>query len=224
MKPQFSVSLMCLDFLRIKEQLEALNHKADYYHIDIMDGHFCKNITLSPDMIRACKRVSTLPMDVHLMTTTPTDWLDVVAEAGADFISVHAETVNTDAFRTLRHIENLGCKKGMVLNPATTLATIEHYAELLDMLTIMTVDVGYAGQRFIEQMLPKIELASTWKERHGYSYSIQIDGGCNQATFKRLVNAGADVLVVGTSGLFGLDDDVNIAYDKMLAEYCAAMA
>lgn len=223
-KPQFAVSLMCMDFLRMREQLETLNRRADLYHVDIMDGHFCKNITLSPDLIRTFARVATLPMDVHFMTTTPSDWLEVCAQAGAKILSPHAETINADAFRTLNLIEKLGCQAGLTLNPATPLDTVRHYVERIDLLTLMTVDVGFAGQPFIEQMLPKIEEAAEWKARNGYRYRIQIDGSCNRRTFKRLMNAGAEVLVVGTSGLFSLDADLNTAYDRMLASFDEAIA
>ncbi len=221
MKPEFSVSLMCMDFLDIKNQLEILNKRADMYHIDIMDGHFCKNITLSPDFIRAAGRAAKLPMDVHLMTENPNDWLEPVAKAGATYIAPHAETINTDAFRVLARIKELGCKAGVVLNPATPLQAIEHYMSRLDMITIMTVDVGYAGQPFIPEMLDKIAQAKRLREKKGYSYKIQIDGSCNVKTFGRLREAGADVFILGSSGLFGLDADLNTAYDKMLMQYQA---
>ena len=219
MKPEFSISLMCLDYLRIKEQIEALNNVADYYHIDIMDGHFCKNITLSPDFMRAIKQISKLPLDVHLMTEYPNDFIELTKTAGADIISPHAETINTDAFRVINRIKSLGLKAGVVLNPATPLEYIRHYIGRLDVVTIMTVDVGYAGQPFIAEMLEKIELCKKWKKEYGYSYKIEIDGSCNKQTFKRLYEAGAEVFVVGTSGLFSLDNDVSIAYKKMLASF-----
>lgn len=222
-RPAFAASLMCMDFLRMREQMEALNETVDFLHVDIMDGHFCKNITLSPDLVRTFASVAERPLDVHLMTIVPNDWIERVAEAGAGYISVHAETINTDAFRTLRGIEALGCKTGVVLNPATPLAWAEHYIGMVDMLTLMTVDVGYAGQPFIEQMLPKIAEARELKEKHGYHYSIQVDGSCNETTFKRLVEAGAEVLVLGTSGLFAYDVDVRIAYRKMLETYDKTM-
>jgi len=205
MKPEFAVSLMCLDYLRIKEQIETLNNRADYYHIDIMDGHFCKNITLSPDFMRAIKRISCLPLDVHLMTEYPNDFIELVKAAGADIVSPHAETINVDAFRVINKIKSLGMKAGVVLNPATPLEYIKHYIGRLDLVTIMTVDVGYAGQSFIDEMLEKIQLCKKWKEVCGYSYKIEIDGSCNKQTFKRLHEAGAEVFVVGSSGLFDLD-------------------
>jgi D-allulose-6-phosphate 3-epimerase len=216
MKPEFSVSLMCLDYLRIREQIEALNARADYYHIDIMDGHFCKNITLSPDFTRAIKTISKLPVEVHLMTEHPNDFIGPVREAGADIISLHAETINTDAFRTLDRIKALGAGTGVVLNPATPLEYIRHYVSRLDIITIMTVDVGYAGQPFIDEMLEKIRLCGKWKEEKGYTYKIQIDGSCNKGTFKKLLDAGAEIFILGGSGLFSLDHDTGEAYNKML--------
>jgi D-allulose-6-phosphate 3-epimerase len=210
---------MCLDYLNIREQIEILNEKADYYHIDIMDGHFCKNITLSPDFMKAVKKIARLPLDVHLMTEYPNDFIDLVRNAGAEWISPHAETINTDAFRTINRIKSLGAKAGVVLNPATPLEYIRHYAGKLDLLTIMTVDVGYAGQPFIEEMLDKIRLAKQWKEQYGYGYRISVDGSCNAKTFKRLNDAGAEIYVVGSSGLFSVDPDLSAAYDKMLLNF-----
>ena len=219
MRPQFAVSLICMDFLNIREQLDILNRRADYYHIDLMDGHFCKNITLSPDIVAAVSRAATLPMEAHLMTTAPNDWLEPMARAGAKIISPHAETINVDAFRVFNRIEQLCCQTGVVLNPATPLDYIRHYIGRLDILTIMTVDVGYAGQAFIPEMLKKIEEAANFREKHGYRYLIQVDGSCNARTYKRLNDAGTDIYVMGSSGLFGLADDLNEAYSKMLADF-----
>ncbi len=219
LQEKFSVSLMCMDFLKIKEQLEILNQRVGMYHIDIMDGHYCKNITLSPDLIRTFKKVATIPMDVHLMTTNHNDWIETVAKAGADIISPHAETMNGDAFRTYNKIKELGCKCGLVLNPATTLESVKHCLNRIDFLTIMTVDVGFAGQPFIEEMLDKIKEAREMREKYGYHYKIQIDGSCNGKTYKALRDAGADIYIVGGSGLFSLDEKLNIACDKMYADY-----
>ena len=220
---RFSVSLMCMDFLKIQEQLEILNERADLYHVDIMDGHYCRNITLSPDMVKAFAKVARLPMDCHLMTTNPNDWIEPLAQSGAQIISPHAETINTDAFRTLNRISALGCQCGVALNPATPLSAIRHYIGRLDLLTLMTVDVGFAGQPFIPEMLEKIQEAAQLKAKHGYKYRIQIDGCCNPSTFKRLADAGAEVLILG-SGLFNLDADLNAAYDRMLSQYRQAVS
>lgn len=191
--------------------------------MDIMDGHYCKNITLSPDLVKSFKKVSKLPLDVHLMTTNPEDWIDPVAEAGADIISLHAETINGQAFRLYNRIEELGLKAGLVLNPATPLSEAAHYLNRIDLLTIMTVDVGFAGQPFIEEMLDKIREAKRIREEKGYHYQIQIDGSCKASTFKKLTEAGADILILGSSGLFGLDKDLKTACAKMTESYKAAL-
>lgn len=214
-RPEFSVSLMCMDLLRAGEQLSVLNRRADRYHIDIMDGHFAKNIAMSPDFVRACRAHGSLPMEMHLMTEQPNDWIDVLVDAGAHTISAHAETINRDAFRVMNKIHAKGCQTGVVLNPATPLSAVRHYLDQVDLLTIMTVDVGYAGQPFIEQMLPKVEEAAELKRRHGMTFALQIDGSCNQATFSRLHSAGAEVYILGSSGLFNLDQDLDIAWQKM---------
>lgn len=212
-----AASLMCMDFLNIQEQIEVLNRRMDLLHVDVMDGHFCKNMSISPDMVKAISRVAALPMDCHLMTTNPGDWIEVLAKAGAEYISPHGETINTDAFRIMNLIKSLGCKTGLVLNPATPLASCEGYLNRVDLLTIMTIDVGFAGQPFIEEMLDKIKEAVRLREKHGYHYKIQIDGSGNQKTYRRLVDAGADIVIVGNSGLFSLDRDLDKACDKMYA-------
>ena len=211
MKVEFSPSLMCMDFLKMEEQFNILNDKVDMYHIDIMDGHFCKNITLSPDLVKTFSKVAKKPMDVHLMTTNPTDWIEKVAEAGAEYISPHAETINGDAFRVMNMIKSLGCKTGVVLNPATPLSYVKHYLNRIDLLTIMTVDVGFAGQPFIPQSLDKIRQAKQWKEEKGYTYEIAADGCCNEKYYKDLYDAGCEVFIVGTSGLFGKSKDTREA-------------
>ena len=161
MKPMFNPSLMCMDLLNIKEQLQILNTRADFFHVDIMDGHYVKNITLSPDFCRAIRPVCQIPLDCHLMVTTPDDFIEPLAKAGAGYICPHAETINADAFRIVNKIHSLGCKVGVVLNPATPVSYIRHYIHLLDKVTVMTVDPGFAGQPFIREMLEKISERGT---------------------------------------------------------------
>lgn len=216
MKVMFSPSLMCMDLLNIKEQIEILNERADFYHVDIMDGHFVKNITLSPDFVKAISPVCKAPLDCHLMVTEPDNYIESLAAAGAAYICPHAETINSDAFRIINRIKNAGCKVGVVLNPATPLSYIKHYIHLLDKITIMTVDPGFAGQPFIREMLDKIREAKALKEENGYKYLIEVDGSCNERTFKDLYEAGTEVFIVGSSGLFNLDKDLKVAWDKMI--------
>lgn len=219
MKPMFSPSLMCMDLLKIKEQIQILNSHADFYHIDIMDGHFVKNITLSPDFVEAISRISSVPLDCHLMVTNPDDYIVTLAKAKAAYISPHAETINSDAFRILHKIHDLGCKAGIVLNPATPLSYVQHYLHLVDKITIMSVDPGFAGQAFIREMLDKIKEARKLKAKHGYHYLIEVDGSCNATTFSELRDAGVEVFIVGNSGLFQLDENLDTAWKKMLAQF-----
>ena len=223
-KMMFSPSLMCMDLLSMKEQVEILNERADFYHVDIMDGHFVKNITLSPFFVSTLKRVSKLPIDVHLMTEYPDDYIEELAKSGADYICPHAETINKDAFRIINKIKGFGCKAGIVLNPATPIEWIKYYIHLLDKITVMTVDPGFAGQPFIPEMLDKIKELKELKEKNGYSYLIEVDGSCNERTFDILTEAGAEVLIVGSSGLFNLDSDLPKAWDKMMEIYEAKTA
>lgn len=213
--PKFSPSLMCMDFLNIRQQVEILNTRADFYHVDIMDGHFVKNITLSPDFVKMLSTVTNLPIDCHLMVTNPDDYIETLAKAGAGYICPHAETINSDAFRIINKIKSFGCKVGVVLNPATPLSYIQHYIHLVDKITIMSVDPGFAGQPFIREMLDKIREAKQLKEEKGYQYLIEIDGSCNEKTYKELSDAGIEVFILGTSGLFHLDENLETAWDKM---------
>ncbi len=221
-KPQFSVSLMCMDLMRAGEQLNIMNKRANAYHIDIMDGHFAKNIALSPDFVKAAAAHGSLPMEMHLMTEAPSEWIPVLADNGAATISVHAETVNRDAFRILRDIHDRKCDAGVVLNPATSMNEIEQYIDSVQLVTVMTVDVGYAGQPFIDQMLKKITAIANYKRDHGLDFVLQIDGSCNERTFKQLNDAGAEMYILGSSGLFNLDDDLDTAWDKMERGFTAA--
>lgn len=211
-------SLMCMDLGKIKEQLEIMDRYVKLYHVDIMDGHFCKNMALTPGLIKSFRENTKTDIDVHLMTTEPAAWIESCAEAGATCISPHAETINTNAFRIMQEIERLGCKKGVVLNPATPLTYVESYLENIDLLTIMTVDIGFAGQKFIEQMYLKIREAKEIRKKRKYHYQIQIDGHCNKENYKKLEEAGADVVVVGNAGLFGLHPDLDTACRKMKLE------
>lgn len=219
MKPMFNPSLMCMDLLDIRSQTEILNERCDLYHVDIMDGHYVKNITLSPDFVKVFSTIAKKPIDCHLMVTDPDDFIETLAKAGAGYICPHAETINRDAFRILNKIESLGCKTGVVLNPATPLSYIQHYIHRIDKLTIMSVDPGFAGQPFIREMLDKIREAKALKEKYGYKYLIEVDGSCNERTFKDLYEAGTEVFIVGSSGLFSKDPDLTKAWDIMQCEF-----
>ncbi len=215
-------SIMCMDFLKLEESIKILNDQVDYFHADLMDGHYVPNLTLSPDFIAACSAVTTKPIEAHLMMTDPMSFIDSVAKAGAAIISLHADVIQPYAFRAIRAIQNLGCEAGVVLNPATPLSAAEAYLGQIKILTLMTVDAGYAGQPFVPQVLNKIAAARELKEKSGYNYIIQVDGACNKDNYLDMLSAGAEAFVMGSTGLFGLNTDLNLAVKQMHEELAAA--
>jgi D-allulose-6-phosphate 3-epimerase len=216
---KFSASLMCMNFTELKSQIEILNNRADFLHVDIMDGKFVRNITLSPMIMEQINEIARIPMDAHLMVENPSDFINMVSDAGAEFITLHAETINKNAFRMINKIKEIGCKVGVALNPATPLEYIKHYINLLDKITIMTVDAGFAAQKFIPEMLDKVRQAKKWKEKFNYNYLIEVDGSCNEDTYGLLINAGAEVFVMGSTGLFGLNPDLKTAWKQMINNF-----
>ena len=216
MSAKFSPSLMCMDLTQFKEQITAMNKKADFYHVDIMDGNYVRNITLSPFFIENLKKITTVPIDVHLMVNHPEDFIPMCLEAGADIISFHPETANNKIFRLLNQIKDAGKKCGVVLNPATPAESIAEYAHLLDKVTVMSVDPGYAGQKFIPESLNKIRKLINMRKNNGYHYLTEIDGSCNEKTFGQIAESGVDGFIVGTAGLFSLHEDVSQAWDRMI--------
>lgn len=219
MAAKFSPSLMCMDLTQFREQITAMNDRADFYHVDIMDGSYVKNITLSPFFIENLKKITDVPIDVHLMVNHPEDIIPMCIEAGADIISFHPETANNKIFRLLNQIKDAGRRCGVVLNPATPAEAIKEYVHLLDKVTVMSVDPGYAGQKFIPESLNKIRQLIAMREEHGYHYLTEIDGSCNEKTFNVISQSGVDVFIVGTSGLFSLAENVSEAWDKMVDIY-----
>lgn len=219
MAAKFSPSLMCMDLTQFREQITAMNGRADFYHVDIMDGSYVKNITLSPFFIENLKKITDVPIDVHLMVNHPEDIIPMCIDAGADIISFHPETANNKIFRLLNQIKDAGRRCGVVLNPATPADAIREYAHLLDKVTVMSVDPGYAGQKFIPESLNKIKQLIAMRKANGYHYLTEIDGSCNEKTFNVISRSGVDVFIVGTSGLFSLADNVSDAWDKMVDIY-----
>jgi D-allulose-6-phosphate 3-epimerase len=208
-----------MDLTQFREQITAMNSRADFYHVDIMDGSYVKNITLSPFFIENLKKITDVPIDVHLMVNHPEDIIPMCIDAGADIISFHPETANNKIFRLLNQIKDAGRRCGVVLNPATPADAIKEYAHLLDKVTVKSVDPGYAWQKFIPESLNKIKQLIAMREENGYHYLTEIDGSCNEKTFNVISRSGVDVFIVGTSGLFSLADNVSEAWDKMVDIY-----
>ncbi|MEC6746925.1 D-allulose 6-phosphate 3-epimerase [Marinilactibacillus sp. XAAS-LB27] len=216
---EISPSLMTMDLDKFKEQITFLNDHADSYHIDIMDGHYVPNITLSPWFIEEVRKISDLPMSVHLMVTEPSFWVPQLIDLKCEWICMHAEVLDGLAFRLIDDIHNAGLKAGIVLNPETPIETIFPYIDLLDKITIMTVDPGFAGQRFIDNTLDKIVALRALREEKGYNYLIEMDGSSNRKTFKKIDAAGPDIYIVGRSGLFGLTEEIDSSWETMVKDY-----
>lgn len=218
-KVEFSPSLMTMDLDKFKEQITFLNDQVDSYHIDIMDGHYVPNISLSPWFIQEVRKISMLPLSAHLMVTEPAFWVQQLIDINCEWICMHAEVLDGLAFRLIDQIHDAGLKAGIVLNPETPVSVILPYIDLLDKVTIMTVDPGFAGQRFIEGALDKIVELRELREEYDYHYVIEMDGSSNRKSFKRIDEANPDIYIVGRSGLFGLDDDIAKAWSIMVADY-----
>ncbi|MFQ9320831.1 MAG: D-allulose 6-phosphate 3-epimerase [Enterococcus durans] len=218
-KVEFSPSLMTMDLDKFKEQIEFLNNHVGSYHIDIMDGHYVPNITLSPWFIDEVRKISQLPMSAHLMVMDQSFWVNQLVDMKCEWICMHAELLDGMAFRLIDQIHDAGLKAGIVLNPETPIEAIFPYIELVDKITIMTIDPGFAGQRFIESTLDKIVDLRQLREEKGYKYVIEMDGSSNRKSFKRIDAAGPDVYIVGRSGLFGLDDSIEKSWEIMKKDY-----
>lgn len=218
-KVEFSPSLMTMDLDKFKEQITFLNEHVDSYHIDIMDGHYVPNISLSPWFIQEVRKISTLPLSAHLMVTEPAYWVEQLIAINCEWICMHAEVLDGLAFRLIDQIHNAGLKAGIVLNPETPVSVILPNIDLLDKVTIMTVDPGFAGQRFIEGALDKIVELRDLRQQFDYRYVIEMDGSSNRKSFKRIDEANPDIYIVGRSGLFGLDDDIAKAWEIMVIDY-----
>lgn len=234
MKPIFNPSLMCMDFLDIRNQLTILNTRADMYHFDIMDGHFVPNITLSPDLAKAIVPACDLPLDFHLMTTNPAQYIDACRDAVKPLtdwgiiscFSPHAEVISGCAFRIMDQIRAAGFKPGVVINPETPLCMVESYLHKVDIITFMSVDPGFAGQPFIPEVLEQVRRAKQLKasDPERYHYIVQIDGSCNAKTFRTLADAGIESFIVGSSGLFNNDPDLAKAFDIMMDNFNKAVS
>lgn len=198
-------SILSADFARLGDEVHAVEAAgADYIHIDVMDGRFVPNITIGPLVVQAVRKVTSLPLDVHLMIAEPERYIDEFAKAGADIIVVHAEAC-THLHRVIQQIKGLGKRAGVSLNPATPLHALEYVLEELDLVLLMTVNPGFGGQSFIEACIPKIQQLRGMLDRRGCEAELEIDGGVKPANIARIAHAGADVLVAG-SAVFGSSD------------------
>lgn len=198
-------SILAADFLRLGEQLRIAEESgADWIHIDIMDGHFVPNISFGIPIVQAVRNGTKLPLDVHLMISNPEQYIEKFRNAGADIITVHQEST-PHLHRLLTYIKELGAFAGVSLNPSTPIQTLVEVLDIVDLILIMTVNPGWGGQKFIESTLRKIEQCNHLVCEANRKIYIEVDGGIDAITSSRVIAAGANVLVAGTS-VFGAND------------------
>lgn len=198
-------SILSADFSRLKEEIQAVETAgADWLHVDVMDGHFVPNITIGPVVVEWIRKVTTIPVDVHLMITDPDKYAPEFIKAGADWISIHPDTC-TNPHATLAKIRELGAKTSVAVNPDVPLKKVEDCFTDIDMLLMMTVFPGFGGQAFIPDVLPKITEARKLIDQRQLSVLIEVDGGIKADNIDRVVRAGAEVIVSG-SGIFRTPD------------------
>ena len=204
---QIAPSILSVNLGHLASSLDSIKN-ADYVHVDVMDGHFTPNLTFGPEMVRACKGMTDLPLDVHLMITNPDETIDWYIDAGADLITVHYETAS-HLNRVIEHIKSRGVRAGVVLNPSTPVCMLENIIDDVDVVMLMSVNPGFSGQSFIEGTIAKLETLTALCRAHGVSPLIEVDGGISPKTIERVVAAGANLLVAG-SAVFGAEDPASM--------------
>jgi len=195
MKIKIAASILSADFSCLEKEIKRVESAgADMIHVDVMDGHFVPNITIGPLVVKGIRRITKLPLDVHLMIKNPEKFIDAFVDAGSDMITVHIETVTKLGLQTLNSkLHAKGLKFGVSLNPNTPLSRIKGVLNSVDLILVMTVNPGFGGQKFIRSVLPKIK-----KLRTNYSGDISVDGGINHKTAPGIIRAGANILAAGS--------------------------
>jgi ribulose-phosphate 3-epimerase len=211
-------SILSADFMRLGEEIRAAEAAgADLLHLDVMDGHFVPNITFGPAVVEALRKITRLPLDVHLMITDPDKYAPEFAKAGADYITIHAEA-SAHLHRSVQVLRELGVKAGVSLNPATSLTTLDYVLHDLDIVLIMSVNPGFGGQKFIPSCLDKIRSLKERITAQGLNTLIEVDGGVKLDNADQITKAGADILVMG-SAFFGVKD-----YTAFVGDFRAKVA
>ena len=211
-------SILSADFSRLGEEIAAIEKGgADWVHVDVMDGHFVPNITIGPPVVASIRKITKLPLDVHLMIQDPDKYIEKFAKAGADIITIHVET-SPHLHRSVQFIKDQGCKAGVSLNPATSLATLDHILSEVDMVLIMTVNPGFGGQEFIPSVLPKIKRLREKISEKGIGVDIEVDGGVNLNTISKVAQAGGNIFVAGNAVFTTPDYGKTISELRRLAQ------
>jgi ribulose-phosphate 3-epimerase len=202
-KIKIAPSILAADFARLGDEVRAMTEAgADYIHVDVMDGHFVPNISIGPQMVKALRPHTKLPLDVHLMISPVDPYVKEFADAGADIITVHPEA-GPHVHRTIQLIKSFGKKAGVSLNPGSSISSIEHILGDIDLILVMTVNPGFGGQSFIDSQRTKMRDVRAMIDRSGRAIELEVDGGINGQTAALAIEAGADVLVAGTAAFAG---------------------
>ena len=198
-KIKISPSILSADFSQLGQEIKNLeNSGADMIHVDVMDGHFVPNLTIGPPVIKALRKYTNIPFDVHLMINPVHKYIKDYAESGADIITIHPEATSS-LQESIDEIKKYKKKVGISLNPDTKIEVIEKYLDQIDLVLVMSVFPGFGGQKFIKDVLKKIEKISEIKHKKNFQFDIEVDGGINFSNFKEVLEAGANVLVSGTT-------------------------
>jgi ribulose-phosphate 3-epimerase len=220
--PEILPSILSADFARLGEQVAAVEKAGcRMLHVDVMDGHFVPNLTIGPPVVASLHKATRLTLDVHLMITDPDRYAPLFIEAGADQISVHQEAC-PHLDRTLKMIQGLGVRAGVVLNPATPLATLDQVLEFVDFVLIMSVNPGFGGQKLIPYTLEKVRRLAAQKRERGLKFAIEIDGGVTLGNVAEVVKAGVDWVVAG-SAIFGAGDPAGAFAEMRQLAHAAGM-
>lgn len=202
-KKAIGPSLLSADFTNLERAIEEIS-EMDYLHYDVIDGHFAPNLTFGPPILKHVRRLTDKPIDCHLMVTNPDELLEDFAKAGADHLTLHQEVL-IHGHRSLMRVKELGMTAGIVLNPMTSLTTLEEYLPYVDLVLLMSVNPGFSGQSFIPTMLDKIRRLKDMVDQQDHPILIQVDGGVKPDNIEAISAAGCDLFVAG-SGVFGAED------------------
>ena len=220
---QIVPSILSADFAHLADQIGLMERGgARMLHVDIMDGHFVPNLTIGPPVVKSIRKVTALPLDVHLMITDPDKYAPLFIDAGADQVSVHYEAA-THLDRTIRMIREKGARAGVVINPATPVSMLEDVLYLVDYVLVMSVNPGFEGQQFIPHALEKVRRLDRMRGERGLSFSIEIDGGVGPGNTEKIVRAGCDWLVSGSSVFHSADPAAAVKQMQQMAESATAV-